>query len=148
MPDAPRFLGDPPPQDAHELIDARPARYLVLYTASSGLTLDRAGAVLRESGFVVEARPPGLRARWRKGPELRLAIVDPAAAVRSVRGACDDDAVFRALEAVDTVIEVTFDDLHEALDEANTLIESQMQLQAASGGVLCLCWNGAMTLPE
>jgi hypothetical protein len=134
--------------DDHELIDARPARFLVLYAKSSNMTLDRAAASLRDSRFAVVAGPRGLRARWHDGPELRLAEVDPVATVHSVRGACSDDDVFAFLDTVDGAIEVSFDSLDEALDEVNTLIESEMQLQAACGGLVCLCWNGEMWLPE
>ena len=41
--------------------------------------------------------------------------------------------------------EVTINDLDEALDEVNTLMEIQGALQDVSGGYLFLPWNGSFS---
>lgn len=52
-----------------------------------------------------------------------------------------------AMRDCDARFEIGIDDLDEALDEINTLIEVQGALQDASEGYLFVPWNGTLTEP-
>jgi hypothetical protein len=52
-----------------------------------------------------------------------------------------------AMAAFDARFEVEFDDLEDALDEINTLMEVQGALQDASQGYLFLPWNANICKP-
>jgi hypothetical protein len=48
----------------------------------------------------------------------------------------------------DTQIEITFDNLEEVLDDANTLIDAQHLLQSDTGGLLYRSWNQLFSGPD
>lgn len=54
----------------------------------------------------------------------------------------------RALARCDAWLEISFDDLDEVLDESNTLIETQLTLQDATGGFMFNTWNGTLSAYE
>ncbi|MFC1850878.1 hypothetical protein ACFL27_11850 [candidate division CSSED10-310 bacterium] len=53
-----------------------------------------------------------------------------------------------AMSKCNTRFEIVIDDLDEALDEINTLIEVQSALQEASEGYLFIPWNDTLSAPE
>lgn len=119
-------------------------RFMVLYKADA-FSLEQARDALAESDFRIGPIPGGYSAQWHAGPVLYLRRVDAAATRKEVE---DRIGAQPELAACDGAIEVAFDDLAEAQDEANTLIESQMQLASASGGFLFLAWNDTLQAPD
>lgn len=126
---------------------ATPGRYWVLFAASSGMNLERAAAVLREANFDVEQTPKGFSARWHDGPVLDMRT-GKIGEVRSAIVRITSATLPAAVAAFDACISVSVADLDDALDEINTLIESQLQLQSACGGAVFLEWNGNLELAE
>ena len=121
-------------------------RFTVLFDVGSGFTLDKARDALVESDFQVDKTAEGYRAQWHDdGPVLHLRTTTADAARRDIERRIGPQP---ALALLAGAIEVTFEDLDEALDEINTLIESQMQLATASGGYLFLHWNDTLQSPE
>jgi hypothetical protein len=53
-----------------------------------------------------------------------------------------------AMGDCDARFEVSFEDLDEALDEINTMIEVQVGLQEVCDGILFLTWNGGLSSLE
>ncbi|MGV3620120.1 MAG: hypothetical protein ACO1OB_04855 [Archangium sp.] len=76
--------------------------------------------------------------RWVEGPTLRLHPCSAADAKRLMR------AWQRKSVAGAEFLSLSFDDLSEALDEINTLIEAQTVIARATGAVRFLAWNKAM----
>lgn len=74
---------------------------------------------------------------------LRVRSIDPAQAVATIIERTSVDAFGGSRSA----LEVEIDDLEAGLDEVNTIIESQIQLQDASQGVLFMHWNDALQTP-
>lgn len=52
-----------------------------------------------------------------------------------------------AMAAFDARFEISIEDLDEALDEINTLMEVQVSLQDASNGYLFIPWSGVIAKP-
>ena len=72
-----------------------------------------------------------------------LADLSRAAKARAVFVAPDE----AAMRTLDARFEIAIDDLDEALDEINTLIDVQSALQEVSNGYLFLPWNGHLSEP-
>lgn len=121
-------------------------RYWLLYASSSGFSVDKAADLLRtQSGFSLERKPDGFAVRHGKGPVLHLRAADHSSAVAEIAKRIDvDQQQAEQLASTNACIEVEFDDLGEVLDEANTLIESQLQLQDATHGVPFMLWNDTL----
>jgi len=111
------------------------------------MSLDPRGTVLREANFVVEPTPDGFAARWFDGPVLQLRA-GTIGEVRSAIVRITSATLPPRVASYDACICVSFPDLDDALDEINTLIESQSQLQAASAGAVFLEWNGDISEPD
>ena len=120
-------------------------RYTVLFDTTSGFKIEKACDARRASGFRVDPTPGGYSAQWHGGPVLLLRPTPAAAARTKIERRVGRQP---ALAALDGAIDVEFDDLNAVLDEANTLIESQMQLASASSGYLFLHWNDTLQAPD
>ncbi|MFN0251494.1 MAG: hypothetical protein ACKV2T_31760 [Kofleriaceae bacterium] len=110
-----------------------------------GFSIEQARDALAESDFRIGPIPGGYSAQWHGGPVLYLRTVDAAAMRKEIEERIGGQP---ELAACDVAIDVAFDDLDEAQDEANTLIESQMQLASASNGFLFLHWNDTLQPPD
>jgi len=53
-----------------------------------------------------------------------------------------------SLATCDARFEIEIDDLDEALDEINTLIQVQAALQSLTGGIMYTAWNGNLQAPD
>lgn len=112
-------------------------------------TCDLAGAAasLREHGLDVSQVSDVLVASSAESPQFRI-LVSSAPHVQTE--ACEiavgtpHEAAMRECTAR---FEIEFDDLDEALDEINTLIEVQAALQEASNGYLFVPWSGQLCEP-
>ncbi|MFN0251495.1 MAG: hypothetical protein ACKV2T_31765 [Kofleriaceae bacterium] len=120
------------------------ARYKFTVLAT-GFSIEQARDALAESDFRIGPIPGGYSVQWHGGPVLYLRTVDAAAARKEIEERIGEQP---ELAGCDAAIDVAFDDLDEAQDEANTLIESQMQLASASSGFLFLHWNDTLQTPE
>ncbi|MGA3490389.1 hypothetical protein ACK8GG_20545 [Micromonosporaceae bacterium DT55] len=84
--------------------------------------------------------------QWGDGPRME---VTSAAGPRIVAEAAEvaEDHSIPAMAAYDRRFEVTFDDLNEALDEINTMIEVTLHLQDLTGGHVQRSWNSEVSPP-
>jgi hypothetical protein len=111
------------------------------------MNLDNAVAALREANFDITTEPDGFSARWFDGPVLHLRAGTIGEA-RSLIVRMTSATLPAAIAACDACITIAFEDLDDALDEINTLIESQSRLQAACNGIVFLEWNANVQHPE
>lgn len=110
--------------------------------------LGRAATALAAAGLSVAPRAEALEVSW-ADPRIRLTVTlarGPriAAAAREF----GEGTEFAArLGACDARFEVAIADLDLALDEINTLIQTQHALLDLTGGVLYNTWNGRLSVP-
>jgi hypothetical protein len=95
--------------------------------------------VTRELDHLVVGRPgsPYFRVRLSSAPHVRLEAVEIAR----------DTLHEPAMRECEARFEIEIEDLDEALDEINTLMEIQGALQDTSRGYLFLPWNGTISKP-
>jgi hypothetical protein len=109
--------------------------------------LEAAAASLQDYGLDV-AQEPGVlfastegsqpfRIRMSNAPHVRTEAVE-------IGIGTPDEAAMREFDAR---FEIAIEDLDEALDEINTLIDVQSALQEVSNGYLFLPWNGHLSGP-
>jgi len=113
---------------------------------AGGFDLEWARATLSAKGLDVEATPRGLAVSWvEERPVLRVVLADGAHVAAEAAEIGAGSAFEQALRACTARFEIAIDDLDEALDEMNTLIEVQATLQEGTGGVLFNSWNGELS---
>jgi hypothetical protein len=109
--------------------------------------LEAAASSLRDQGLEVSQAPDLLVASSDGSPEFRIRLSNAPhvlAEAIEIGAGTPEEAAMRELDAR---FEVAIDDLDEALDEINTLIEVQAALQEVSNGYLFLSWNGHLSGP-
>lgn len=120
---------------------------MVFFRLAQGVDLAAAGAALREAGLDVEEAGACWRVRWDDGPLLRVGL-SAAPQVAAQASALGEGGAVPGIGACDVRFEIAIDDLDEALDEANTLIEVQATLQGLTGGYLFNSWNAELLPPD
>ncbi len=106
----------------------------------AGQALAKTGlAVSKGDGFLRVGRPgaPTYRVRLSTEPHVQVEAAEIAAGT-------PHESAMRACAAR---FEIEIDDLDEALDEINTLMEVQGGLQEASNGYLFIPWSGSLSAP-
>jgi hypothetical protein len=108
-------------------------------------TLDSAAKALEDYGLTVERASDHLVVHGDDSPSYVVRLVnEPHVLQEAIEiGAGTEHAAEMSLCA--ERFEVEIEDLAEALDEINTLMEVQGALQDASGGYLFLPWNGSLS---
>jgi hypothetical protein len=92
---------------------------------------------------------PPFSFRWKERPILYLAVKRGEFVAALGRRLMGRKRKYLPLIAdCDTQIEITFDNLEEVLDDANTLIDAQHLLQSDTGGLLYRSWNGLFSGPD
>ena len=117
---------------------------MVFFQAQAGgFDLDWAREALVAQGLSVDAQTGALAVRWDEdGPVLRVAHAQGEQIAREALERAGEGAPAEALlRACTARFEMAIDDLDEALDEMNTLIEVQSTLQDGTGGYLFNAWN-------
>jgi len=116
-----------------------------VFFRSGSVTLDDAAQRLAAAGLDVQRAGDQIAVRWGQGPQLRIRFARDPRVVAEARAIGANTPHAAALGQCDARFEVRFDDLAHVLDEVNTLIEVQLTLQEATGGVLFTSWNQAVT---
>lgn len=116
---------------------------MVFFPPQAGAhSLDSAREALVGRGLSVRATPRGLEASWAEdGPLLRVAFARGNHVAEEVAEIAEGSEFEAAMRACSARFEIAIDDLDEALDEMNTLIEVQATLQQATAGFLFNSWN-------
>lgn len=113
---------------------------------AGGYDLEWAHATLSENGLEVEATPRGLAVSCdEEGPVLRIVLANGGHVAEEATEIGAGSAFEQTLRACTARFEIAIDDLDEALDEMNTLIEVQASLQDGTRGVLFNSWNGELS---
>ena len=116
---------------------------MVFFPAQAGAhDLDWAREALGEQGLTVATTPRGLEVSWGDdGPLLRVAFARGDHVAEEAAEIAEGGEFEDAMRGCAARFEIAIDDLDEALDEMNTLIEVQATLQQATAGYLFNSWN-------
>lgn len=115
----------------------------------SAFTAARLKQVLADNGVTAEGNAEPYSLKWGEGPTLYASIIRGEIASVLARRLIGRQRKHRELaDASDAYIEIKFESLDEVLDEINTLIQVQITLQQATGGLLYRSWNQSFTGPE
>jgi hypothetical protein len=118
--------------------------HLLVYFAGAA-TLDDAERVLRATWLTVD-RDGDLLAVRGEGPSLRVVWSAAPHVQLEARELADEHGLYDLVRC-DRRFEVGFDDLDAVLDDINTLIEVEGQLQELTGGCAWTSWNGNLAVP-
>ena len=126
---------------------------LLILFGSGKATLDDAAEALQQRAFGVEKRTLEtggnvLTARYGSGPVFHVCFNDAEHVAEESREIGDGSEFTEPLGRCNVRFEVIIEDLDEAIDEMNSLIELQLTLQALTDGFLFNCWNGELSEPE
>jgi hypothetical protein len=118
-----------------------------VYCRSGACDLDNAASLLTECGQAVARHGDHLTTGCPGGPQFRVWF-EAGEHVRAEAAKIGEGTPHKAaMQGCDARYEIGIDDLDEALDEINTLIEVQIVLQDASQGFLYLPWNNNLSGP-
>jgi hypothetical protein len=119
----------------------------LVFCRSGTCDLEAAERSLLGYGLTVTRKDDTLIAGWPGSPQFRVHLV-VGELVRAEATEIGKGTPYEAaMRECDARFEIGIDDLDEALDEFNTLMEVQGALQDASQGYLFLPWNGNLSEP-
>ncbi len=98
-----------------------------------------------EAGLTVTRQGDSLVVGWPNSPQFRIILsTEPHVKIEAAKiGKRTEHA--EAMNRCDARFEIGIDDLDEALDEFNSLMEVQTVLQSVSQGLLFIPWNGYLS---
>lgn len=109
--------------------------------------LDAAARSLTGYGLTVTRYDDHLVAGWPDSPQFRVRL-EISEIVKFEAAEIGEGTPYEAaMRECDARFEISIEDLDEALDEFNTLMEVQGAIQDASQGYLFLPWNGNLSEP-
>lgn len=118
-----------------------------VFFRSGTCDLDAVARSLMEHGLTVTHHGDHFTTAWPDSPQFRVWL-EVGEAVRTEAAEIGAGTPHEAaMRECDARFEIGIDDLDEALDEFNTLMEVQCAIQDASQGYLFLPWNGNLAEP-
>jgi hypothetical protein len=123
------------------------ASSLILFR-DPNFSLYDAARILHDDSFAVTYEDSGLRVQWTDGPILTIRFARSAEVQQMAAEIGKDTPYAKELAQCDSCLTILFEDLEEVLDEINTLIETQLELQAATRGFLFNNWTEQLSPPE
>lgn len=120
----------------------------LVFFESGKADLTSAAIALAGRGLEVNRDQNGLVVFRGNGPRFRVVLTTEDYAREEAEEIGEGTPYAAAMKRCDIRFEVMFNDLDEALDEINTMIEVQAALQEVSGGYLFLPWNATLTTLE
>ncbi|MFD6264277.1 hypothetical protein ACFWDK_20975 [Micromonospora chalcea] len=118
------------------------AGFRVYFTGPATL----ADASQRLKSMVVAEESDRFTVQWSDGPQLEVTF-DAGPRIVAEAAEVAEDYGIPEMAAYDRRFQVTFDDLDEVLQEINTLIEVNLQLQDLTGGYVKRSWNDEVSPP-
>ncbi len=112
------------------------------------LGLDDAASALRAKGMTASRKGDVLSVVWKDSPTLHVHFVQGDGVRKDAVHVGRGKSLEALLRECDSAFVITFEDLDQVLDEANVLIEVQLDLQALTGGVIMRSWNDELSGPE
>lgn len=120
---------------------------MVLFRGPHDLTA--AAAALTAEGLRVERDDDALTVTYDdSSPSFRVVLSRAAHVAEEAAEIGEGTPHAATLATCDARFEIAIDDLDEALDEINTLIQVQAALQGLTGGIMYTAWNGNLQAPE
>jgi hypothetical protein len=110
-------------------------------------TLSDAARTLDELGLEVDAQAECIEVSDADSPTFRIYWEAGAHVQQEAQEIAQNTTYGEAMALCTERFEIAIDDLDEALDEINTLIDIQAALQEISEGYLYLPWNGNLSAP-
>ena len=115
----------------------------------AAFTPARMKQVLADYGVEAEGDAEPFALRFADGTTLYASIVRGEVASVLAERLMGRGRKYRSLAAAcNAYIEIAFESLDEVLDEINTLIQVQVTLQQATGGLLYCSWNQSFSGPH
>lgn len=104
--------------------------------------------VVAAAGLSATAGGEPITVQFGEGPKMKLSIARGKFLETMVRGLVGTQRKHKDLVAgCDAQIKIEIENLDEALDEMNTLIDLQASLQNATGGLMYNSWNQEFSAP-
>ena len=110
--------------------------------------LKEAAQILKDRSLTVEDRETSLQVRWDDGPVLTIRLSRGPVVQQMAAEIGQDTPYAEDLAHCDACFAILIEDLENVLDEINTLIETQLALQYATGGFLFNTWNSQLSPPD
>ena len=123
------------------------AETCLVFCRSGACDLDAAARSLTGYGLTATRHPDDLTVGRPGSPQFRVRLVVGESVRVEAAEIGEGTPHEAALRECDARFEIGIEDLDEALDEINTLMEVQGALQDASHGYLFLPWNGNLSEP-
>ncbi len=127
---------------------SNPLNRCFIFFSRSSFGLQDADRALSNAGLSVSPSRSALKVSWHSGPVLSVTVLHGPAARAEAACLPRHPIHSQAIEAATGLLRITFADRNAVLDEANTLIETQLTLQAATSGILYTAWNHQFSAPE
>lgn len=114
-----------------------------------GFALSQAEAALRQKGLLTVSRKGELlTVTWKDSPALKIHYVQGEGVRKDAARVSRGTTLEAMMRDVDAAFVITFENLDDVLDDANTLIEVQLELREATDGVISRTWNDELSGPE
>jgi hypothetical protein len=117
----------------------------LVFFQSGTCNLDDAARVLSGNGLNIRKESNHLYAKRQGSPEFKICLSEEPWVIQEAMEIGDETPFADAMHKCDARFEVDIDNLDEALDEINTMMEIQAALQEVSKGYLFLQWNGELS---
>lgn len=119
----------------------------MILCSSDRLTIDEAKTALEQNGLTVERDNNKLVCFWGDSPKFTIYLYGGEEVLAEAKTMGEEYPNYRSkLKDCDARFEISFADLSEVLNEINTLIEIQLTLQDATGGIVFTSWNGIIEI--
>lgn len=119
-----------------------------VYFQGEIVNLAAAARAWSDEGLEVTRQPDSLTVSYDDGPEFRINLNTDGYVQEEAADLGQEFGHAEALSRCDRRFEVHFDDLEQVLDEMNTLIQVQGELQSLTGGYAFLAWNCELVPPD
>ena len=127
---------------------SNPLNRCFIFFSRSSFGLPDAARALSKAGLSVSPSRSALKVTCSSGPVLSVTLRHGAVVHAEAVCLPRHPAYSTAIEAATGLLRITFADRNAVLDDANTLIETQLTLQAATAGILYTAWNQQFSAPE
>jgi hypothetical protein len=120
---------------------SNPLNRCLVFFSRSPFGLQDAAHALSKAGLSVAPSRSALKVSWHSGPVLTVTVLHGQAARAEATCLPRHPVHSHEIEAATGLLRISFTDRNAVLDDANTLIETQLTLQAVTAGVLYTAWN-------
>jgi len=114
-----------------------------------GFALGEAEAALRRKGLLrVSRKEEFLTVTWKGSPPLQIHYVQGEGVRKDATRVSRGTVLEGRMRDFDAAFVITFENLDDVLEDADTLIEVQLELREATDAVISRTWNDQLSGPE